>query len=559
VERALLAPGGYFETHEEGVLGERMRVFKRRPRSLRDLLTSARAFGDSEYLVFVAEQGNEKSEERISFRALEEQVAQVAEALRDRFGVKKGDRVAIFAANCPEWIITFWATVSLGAIAVGLNGWWTGAEARFAIEDVEPKILIADEKRLARFGPAGPPVPTAIVGSSFRGLRVPHATLPEDEPIAEDDPAVILFTSGTTGRPKGVVHSHRNVLAYVGANAFHGARTRMVSPPPPLRDGSPPPPNCALVTSPLFHVSGLHSGAVACLAAGVRSVWPVGKFDPKLVLRLIERERVTGWGFTSTMLHRVVNAAAEAGHAYDTSSLRQLGGGGSPIAPLLQARAREALPNVRATLGVGYGLTECGALATLNPGDELRRFPRSVGRPLPTIDVTIRDADGSTCEEGEEGEVCVKSPLVMLEYWRRPEATRAAFWPGRWLRTGDIGCIREGRLYLTTRRHDLILRGGENVYPAEIEQRLEEHPRVAEAAVIGVPHPDLGEEPKAVVVPAPGAVIDEAELVAWVAAALAYFKVPARWEIRREPLPRNATGKVMKHALGAAGAGLIEE
>jgi len=334
---------------------------------------------------------------------------------------------------------------------------------------------------------------------------------------------------------------------------------RIANPPLPLRDGSPAPPNCALVTSPLFHVSGLHSGAIACLAGGVKTVWPMGRFDPAFALDLISRERVTGWGFTATLLHRIVDCALAPGASYDTSPVRHLGGGGSPIAPSLQARAREAFPNARGTLGVGYGLTECGALATLNPGEELARFPRSVGRPMPTIDVEIRDASGSKMPDGEEGEICVRSPLVMLEYWRNPEATAAAITTNRWLRTGDIGSMREGRLTLTTRRHDLILRGGENVYPAEIEQRLEEHPRVVEAAVIGVPHASLGEEVKAFVVIDAGAIVSKGDLAKWASVALAYFKVPAHWEIRHEPLPRNATGKVMKHALAGSTAGMLEE
>jgi long-chain acyl-CoA synthetase len=556
-EATLLAPGALFETAEEDVLGERMLVFKRRARSLRELLVASRAHGDAPYLVFVERDGAER---RISYRAHERMVATMAAALRDRFDVKKGDRVAIYAANCAEWVITFWATVSLGAIAVGLNGWWTGAEARFALDDVQPKLLVTDTARFARFEGGAPRIPTLIAPRDLAELtREADAPSLSEEPLGEDDPAIVLFTSGTTGRPKGAVSSHRSVLAYVAANAFHGARMAMTHPPAPLRDGSPPPPNCALITSPLFHVSGLHSGAISCLAGGVKTVWPMGKVDPHVALRLIERERVTGWGFTSTLLHRLVTAAAESGGAYDVSSLRTLGGGGSPITPLLQACAREVFPGVRATLGVGYGLTECGALATLNPGDELRQFPRSVGRPLPTIKVEIRDADGRALPEGHEGEVCIRSPLVMLEYWRRPEETRTMIGPGRWLRSGDIGCMRDGRLYLTSRRQDLILRGGENVYPVEIEQRLEEHPGVAEAAVIGVAHPELGEEVKAIVVPSPGARLDVLELSTWTARTLAYFKVPAHWEIRAEPLPRNATGKVMKHVLGEGSAELLPE
>jgi long-chain acyl-CoA synthetase len=219
------------------------------------------------------------------------------------------------------------------------------------------------------------------------------------------------------------------------------------------------------------------------------------------------------------------------------------------------------MPGTNRSFGVGYGLTECTALATLGFGDELAAHPTSVGRPMPTVELEIRDpATGQRLPDGQEGEIHVRSPLVMLEYWRRPTETATAIGAGRWLRTGDLGRLDAGRLTLASRRRDLILRGGENVYPAEIEQRLEQHPSVAEVAVVGVEHEELGQEVKAVIVPAPGAQPDAVELARFVGAALAYYKVPAHWEFRSEPLPRNATGKVLKHALQAGGSrDFIEE
>jgi acyl-CoA synthetase (AMP-forming)/AMP-acid ligase II len=296
---------------------------------------------------------------------------------------------------------------------------------------------------------------------------------------------------------------------------------------------------------------------VSCIANGTRSVWLTGRFDAATALRLIERERVTAWGYTATLLHRVVHHPDV--RSFDLSSMRQLGGGGSPIAPQLQARAREVFADVRRTFGVGYGLTECTALATLATGDELLAHPTSVGRPIPIADVEIRDESGRPAREGVDGEVFVRSAMVMLEYWRNPQATREAIHPGRWLRTGDVGHLRGGRLYLSTRKRDLILRGGENVYPAEIEQRLEQHPAVAEAAVVGVDHAELGQEVKAIVVPAEGARVDTGELARWVGEALAYFKVPAHWEVRPEPLPRNATGKVLKDVLRGEADAFVPE
>lgn len=525
IEAELLAPDGPFATQVEPVLGEPMRVFTHRPRSLAQLVAASLAHGDAEHLVFT----DGSWEHRISFREHGRLVAQVARSLRDRFGVGRGDRVAIAAANCPEWLLTFWATVSLGGVVVALNAWWAGPELRQALVDSAPKVLIGDRRRLARLE-RDPGIPVVTIEDDFAALCVGTAELPRTD-IAEDDPAIILYTSGTTARAKGAVHSHRNVIGLVGLGFFHGLRLRRSVPPPPR-------PPCSLVTSPLFHVSGLHSAAVAALAGGIKTVWPMGRFDAGLVLELMERERVTAWGYTQTVLHRLLRHADASRR--DLSAMYQLGGGGSPIPPELQERARQLMPTVAATLGVGYGLTECTALATLNFGAELAVHPRSVGRPLPTVEIDLR-----------EGEVYVRSPLVMLGYWNDPVATSQAILPQRWLRTGDMGRLEDGRLYLDSRKRDLILRGGENVYPVEIEQRLEQHPAVAEAAVVGVAHDELGQEIKAIVVPVPGRGIETGELAAWVALALAGFKVPVHWELRAAPLPRNAVGKIMKHALAS--------
>jgi len=551
VDAQLLGPGGMFELAEEEVLGERMKVFKSRVPSLRALVERSAAFGDAEYAIF--------GDRRITFAQHERAVASVARALRERYGVSPGDRVAILAANCPEWIVTFWATVSLGAIAVGLNGWWTADEILYGVSDCEPRVLVADAKRLARLGGASPGVPVVEIESQFEGLWNHDMTAPlPDAPIAEDDPAIILYTSGTTGRPKGALQSHRNVIALVGLTTYAGLRSIMLA-PPPAPDAPPSHPPCIFVTNPLFHVSGLHTAAITCLASGVRSVWNVGRFDPGAAMATIAREKVTSWGAMNTVVHRML-AHPEFG-SHDLSSLRQIGGGGAPTAPELQRRMREAFPSIRhgGTLGHGYGSTESTALATIINGEEWARHPESVGRPLPTVEIEIRDVEGRALPDGEEGEVCIRSPLVMLGYWRRPRETAETIAPGRWLRTGDVGRMVDGRLYLSSRKRDMIIRGGENVYPVEIENRLVEHPDVAEAAVIGVKHEELGQEVKAVIVPSPGRTPDLAELAAFVGEKLAYYKVPAHWELRDE-LPRNATGKVLKHVLtGEAESTFVDE
>lgn len=550
IEADLQAPGAPFETTTETVLGEEMEVFVRRLPSLRALVEASRGFGDSEYLVF----SDGVHDRRFTFAEHTRLVATTATALRDRYGVEPGDRVAILGANSPEWIVTFWATVSMGAVAVGLNGWWTGPEIRHGLEDSDPAVLVADRKRLDRIAGEDPGVPTLAIEDDLEPIWSGDSDGIPDATITEDDPALILYTSGTSGRPKGAVHTHRNVLALLGINFFHGLRVLTLHPPDPDA-----PPNCQLVSSPLFHVSGLHNAAIAYLAGGIKSVWTVGRFDPEVVMRLIERERVTGWSFTATMLKRVVEHPGVG--RYDLSTLRSGGGGGSFFPPALQRRAKEVLPALRETMGVGYGCTECSALATLNTGAELEAHPDSVGRPLPTVQLEVRDpVTGRAVPEGVDGEVCIRGPMVMLEYWRRPDETAEAIGPGRWLRTGDIGRLEGGRLFLSSRRTDLILRGGENVYPAEIEHRLQEHPSVAESAVVGVADADLGQAVQAIVVPEADATLDTEELERWVGDVLAYYKVPTRWVVRIEPLPRNAAGKVVKAELtGDVPAQFVEE
>jgi acyl-CoA synthetase (AMP-forming)/AMP-acid ligase II len=534
IEEALCGPGGFFEIEEAEVLGERMMVFKNRAPSLRTLIEGSANFGDREYIVC--------GKRRITYAAHLRAVASVAKALHEEYGVAKGDRVAILAANNPEWIITFWASVSLGAIAVGLNGWWVADEIVYGLRDSQPRVLIGDERRLARLEGVEVSVPIVSMETDFGELwRYDSDAALSTEPIAEDDPACMLYTSGTTGRPKGVVNSHRNLVAVTGIQMFHGLRVLQ------CRKIAPPESPTTLVTNPLFHVSGLYAGAIIALATGIRSIWMQGRFDPVEAMEIIQNERVTNWGPMNTVAYRLVEHP-DVGK-YDLSSITTIGSGGAPMSRELQDRLRQVFPAASDSLALGYGSTECTALATLNFGDEFRNKPHSSGRPFPTVQVGIRDDVGRPVEEGIDGEIFVRGPTVMLEYWRLAEETKKTILPGRWLRTGDIGRHEDGELVINSRARDLIIRGSENVYPAEVENRLHAHPKVAETAVVGVEHEELGQEVKAIVVPTPNATLDTDELAAWVSESLAYFKVPAHWEIRSEPLPRNAVGKVMKHLL----------
>ncbi|MBW2423611.1 MAG: acyl--CoA ligase [Deltaproteobacteria bacterium] len=540
IDTMLFGPGGPFEIVPEEVLGEELSVFKERKRSLRELLAASAAFGDQEYIVH--------GDRRIGYAEHLRLVASTARALQERYGIGPGDRVALFSENRPEWIILFWASVSLGAIATALNGWWTRDEAIYAIEQTRPSVIFGDRKRLARL--EGQPLPCPVVDLESEGEALldhaPEAELP-DTPIAEDAPAVILFTSGTTGRPKGAVNTHRGIVGFFQATAANGARGVILA----AQLGHPPEENApalaSLMTVPLFHVSGLYAGAVMMLGVGGKSVWRSGRFDPEQVLQLLEQERITSWSPIGSMAPRVLNHPRV--EDFDLSNLRNLGQGGGPTSPEILERMKQVAGGDTRARGLGYGLSESCCSLTLITGLELEERPTSVGRPAPTTEIQIRGPEGESLPEGEEGEVFGRSPYLMLEYWRNPEATAETIQPGRWLATGDIGRIEDGYLYINSRARDMILRSGENIYPVEIEHRLEAHPDVAEAAVVGVDHPELGQEVKAIVVPATGCRIDTEALDAFCRETLAAYKVPAHWEIRTEPLPRNAAGKILKNVL----------
>ncbi|MBW2722984.1 MAG: acyl--CoA ligase [Deltaproteobacteria bacterium] len=552
VRQQLVGPGGPFEITTEEVLGERLQVFKNRAGSLRELLVQSALHDQKEYVVH--------GDRRIRYADHVRLVASVAQALATNHGIGKGDRVAILAANCPEWILTFWAATSLGAVVCALNGWWTAREIQYGVEHTGCKLLVGDRKRLSRVAEIDLGVPILEIESQFAALEqfAPDAELPST-PIREDDPALILFTSGTTGKPKGAVVSHRALIGFVQVNSMQGLERIIVENKlGNLPSGEAPPP-AALITAPLFHLSGLYTGVIMMLAAGAKTVYRSGRFDPEDVLRLIEKESITIWSALGSMGPQVISHPTLDQH--DLSSMRNIGFGGAPTSPALQEKMRKAFPNSSKNIGLGYGLSESGGLGASIGGRELELKPTSTGRASITGEIEIRDDDNKSVADGVYGEIHLRSPYLMIEYWNNPDATSETLKPGRWLATGDIGCLEDGYLFINSRARDLILRAAENVYPVEIEHRLDAHPDVAESAVIGVDHDLLGQEVKAVVVPRAGvSELDTDALASWVGEVLAPFKVPSLWTIRAEPLPRNASGKVLKTVLtGETENDLIDE
>jgi len=533
----LTGPGGQWELEPAEVLGVEVPVFKNRFRSLSEMLASSQQWGDDPYIVSL--------EGALTFSEHLRRVSSLAQSLREEYGITKGDRVGIASANNAEWIQLFWATTSIGAIAVGYNAWWSPRELEYGFDHATPALIFADEKRRAAYASLDAvdvPVLDIVADVERMATAHPDAPLPSAE-VAEDDPAVILYTSGTSGRPKGAVHSHRNVAAVVEYHRYSDALAAAFGDPTDPRQ------KAYLLAMPLFHVGSLHNLAAPRLATGSKVALHLGAFEPAKVLELVEKARVTHWGAVPTMANRLLQYEGVANH--DTSSLYAFSLASAPSSTEFKQRLREGLPFASALVD-SYGMTEtCTAICVATPVD-LAEAPGSLGRPIIGVDMQIRDVNGNPLPPGEEGEVYTRSAFTMLGYWNNPEATEGAFTEDRWLRTGDLGTLDEqGRLRLSSRRSDLIIRGGENVYPAEVEGVLGEHPSVAECVVVGVPHADLGQEVGAIVVArAPGdhAALEQ-DLRQYAAANLAHYKVPVHWKIVDAPLPRNATGKVIRTAV----------
>ncbi len=574
VREQLTGPGGMFEIVTETVGGIELQTYKDRMANLRAIPELAVLRGDQTFLRY--------GDEEWTFTRFIETANGVAHALHRPVadggaGVGHGDRVAVLSQNNPEWCLTFWATVTGGAILVGLNGWWNADEIVYGLQDSGARVLIADRKRFERIADRLDQIPDLeriylardcdpndfvdTVGADhaaklrrFDDLTAAPTTTFLDTPIDEDDTAVIFYSSGTTGKPKGIMSTHRNMVANLQNTIYNSVAGSMTSGGAIPTGGSSQ--TVSLFTSPLFHVSGCHSTLVVGMVAGLKLVMPVGRFQPEDALAIIEGQKVNVWATVPTMIWRVCEHPDR--HHFDTSSVTSVAFGGSPSAEELQRKIHDTFPNVKTTTNA-YGLTESSSVATVNTGDGAARKPTSVGPAVPTVELQVIDTDGHTVPTGDIGEICIKGPIIMRGYWNKPEATGETLVDG-WLRTGDIGYIDdEGFLFITDRKKDMIIRGGENIYCVEIEERLVGHPDIADAAVYGVPHDELGEEVKATVQLETDSVLDEAAVRQWVADGLAKFKVPTYVDLTFERLPRNASGKLLKNALRGEGVMSFEE
>ncbi|MFE0701611.1 class I adenylate-forming enzyme family protein [Streptomyces sp. NPDC058872] len=516
-------------------------VFVGGPQTLREFVEVTWAYGDRPFLV--------SEGVRMSYREFFDASCGLARRLVGEYGLRPGDRAVVAMRNLPEWQVAFWAAQLAGLVAVPLNAWWTEEELAYALDDCAPGVLLVDGERHGRVREWA--VRNAVPGIVFgdgaarvEGTAGFVAYVPDTDPlpgppavdVLPEQDATIMYTSGTTGRPKGAVATHR---AQVGA----AMNPRYFAAAAALARGEVPgtgPAPVSLTTFPFFHVAAFTS-FYAVMAAGGTLVM-MRKWDAGRALELIREESVTHFaGVPTTALH-LLDLARSTGDPLQSLTLLSTGGAAAPpgiVGGLVDGYGERIEPRN------GYGLTEtCGGVLS-NVGAEYRAHPESVGRPSPVTEVRIERPDA----EGV-GELCLRGQSLVRGYWGDPGATRAAFTEDGWFRTGDLARVDgAGRVSIVDRLTDMVIRGGENVYCVEVEGVLHRHPAVLDAAVLGVPHPLLGEEVVAVVRLRPGAAVGGEELRAHAGARLAAFKVPVRILLREAELPRNPTGKLLKREL----------
>ncbi|NJC10065.1 long-chain acyl-CoA synthetase [Polymorphobacter fuscus] len=542
----LTGPGGTFEIVHTDVNGIAIRAYRHALPDVRALWQSTLPFADRTYLIY--------RDERLTYAQAHARVDAIAAWLAAR-GIKPGDRVAIAMRNYPEWLLIYWACVCSGIAVVGMNAWWTAEEMAYALADSAPKALFLDAERLDRYKEIAEPLPgVTLVGVRLRGPEsdvmsfadvIAHRGAMPEVVIDADADACIFYTSGTTGFPKGAQLTHRGCITNLFNMLYAGASTALatqratgVAPP------AAPPAPVSLLTTPLFHVTANNCGAYATTAAGGTIVL-MYRWDAGEALRIIAQERVTSIGGVPVMARELINHPDFA--TTDLSSLTALSGGGAQVPPDLVHKIEEKVVSARPS--TGYGMTETCGIITSVAGDFFVDKPDSAGPAMPAYEAKCVDEEGNTVPPGETGELWVKGAAVIKGYINRPEATAAAITDG-WLHTGDIARIDEdGFIFIVDRKKDMVLRGGENVYCAEVEAAIYRHSAIAECCVFGVPDHRLGEEVGAAIVLKPGEVLDDAELRGFCEGHIANYKVPRHIWFMTDSLPRNASGKFLKREL----------
>ena len=522
-----------------------VQTFVNAPTSLRQVYEDA--VSDVEFVV--------AEDQRWTFAEFWNDAATIGHLLVHDLGVRKGDRVAISMRNYPEWMLAFTAATSVGAIAVAMNSLWNADEMAYGLTDSGAKVLFADAERLTLLESMAEPIeglqvvavrhtgsPAAGVELAGRMAEIGSVPMPEVD-IAPTDSALILYTSGSTGHPKGVLSNHHNVIvALMAWEVEYGALTERPGNVVAPEEGSGLVP-ASLLGIPLFHVLGLHAVFLASFR-GQRKLVAMYKWDASVAAELIERERIVTFTGPPAVSGDLVRVAQSEGR--DLSSLLSVGGGGAARPPeqvgQIDDTFEKALPNT------GWGMTETNAIGTIIFGAEYSERRLSSGPALCVIDLRVVDDDGNELQPGERGELQVRGPSMFREYWNKPEATADSFAEDGWFKTGDVAYIdTDGHLFIVDRIKDLIIRGGENIGCGGVEAALSSHPNVIEAAVYSVPDDRLGEEVGTTMYVTED--FDETELREYLVDHLAKYEIPRYITTMTEPLPRTGSGKLLKRQL----------
>jgi len=547
------APGADYAMTLKEIDGVAYKVFENRQPNLRGTYAIGEMHGDADFLVYEGE--------RWSFTEGMQEAWNFADVLANKFGVKKGDRVALVMRNYPEWCMSYIAVTSMGAVIVPMNGWWTTEELDYALRDCDAKVVIADRERVERLTPLIDDVGFEVIAVRCTGDQpqgVQHYTevmdgvvdqaVPDVE-IDELDDAMILYTSGTTGHPKGAVSTHLAVGTVVQAWTVLTIATVMTQMQKDAAEGKEPNPDApqpaALVSVPLFHVTGCNAVFLISIVVG-RKLVLMHKWDPTRALELVQEEKISSFTGVPTMSWEMVTHPDV--EKYDLSTLTGLGAGGAARPPeqvrIMAKKFPGALPSS------GYGLTETNAMGAINAGTNYLAKTGSTGRPTaPAVEMKIVDEAGNEMHQGDRGEILIKSATNIRGYWNQPEKTAEDFVNG-WFHTGDVGLMDEdGFLWIVDRIKEIVIRGGENISVTEVEHIIHQHPNVMEVACYGVPDERLGEALAASIMVVPGTSVTEEDIKAHVREHLAVFKIPAYVVIQSDQLQRGATDKIFKRGI----------
>lgn len=518
-----------FRIREKPRGGHRVRVFAENHAYLSQVFKRLETYGEREFIVH--------EDVRLTFAESRTQAARLAHHLVSERAIEPGDRIGLVLPNSPEWMLSFIAISAIGAVPALINARAGADEVNHCLSSTACRLCIHQRSDLTT------DISDLTLAETQRILsgRADHP-LPET-PRGPDDEALLMFTSGTTGLPKGASLSHEGVLTalktieYSGALIAKGMAEAFGVDYGTLAEMRPPPVN--LLIFPLFHVSGCHAVFLTSLLQGGKVVL-MTRWNAEEAVALMAREKVTAFPAVPTMHRDLLRLESLAEH--DLSSLTSLSVGGQATPPALLADIHRAFPS--AVMGTGYGMTESNGTVTLMIGSEFIDNPRSAGRPVSTVDVEVRDDQGRALPANATGELHIRGSTLMTAY---ANSEQDAFDADGWFATGDLGYLDEdGLVYIVDRKTDMVISGGENIYCAEVERVLDQHPNVRESAAFGLPDERLGEKLVATVVPHADGDLTEAELIDHCVSRLAKHKAPKQVRIQRRPLPRNASGKTIK-------------